>query len=269
MADGSSNLSKVESEPSPSLSPTDYVQPSWSWCPDSRPYFTFISNTQNNAITNVYWPLPTLNDHLYPINMTVIPDIMPGDDVNVGMHIITYFATDFMHDTEIERYVTIFVIGGSSCKSSYKYCKKEKFHINLRFNDSYYELADDEAMGSWDGGVIFEGTKGKLMCDCYAANPRLLPASRMEEFEEPAPTLKRMTQENHQRNWVEAIKGNAQCTSSFDYAGPFTEIVLLGNLAIRSLYTTEERVDGNNKYQAYTGEGKKLAWDAEAMRITN
>lgn len=132
------------------------------------------------------------------------------------------------------------------------------------------ELADDESMGDWSGGVIFEGTKGKLMCGSYGDSPRLLPKSRMDEFTPPDPTLPRMTQDNHQRNWIETIKGNDTCTSSFDYAGPFTEVVLLGNLALRSLYTSEERTDdNNNKYQAFTGEGLKLAWDAENMRITN
>ena len=33
-------------------------------------------------------------------------------------------------------------------------------------------LGPDEAIGRrWDGGVIIEGTKGKMMCGCYGANP--------------------------------------------------------------------------------------------------
>jgi hypothetical protein len=35
------------------------------------------------------------------------------------------------------------------------------------------ELADGEMMGDWSGGVVFEGSKGKIMCGCYGANPRL------------------------------------------------------------------------------------------------
>lgn len=131
------------------------------------------------------------------------------------------------------------------------------------------ELADDEPMGNRDGGVIFVGTNGKLMCDCYGANPRLLPSKANESFEAPDQTLTRMTQDNHQRNWIAAIRGEAEASSDFDYAGPFSEIVLMGNLAIRSLYTTEERVDRGNKYQAYTGVGKKLKWDGVNMKITN
>ena len=44
------------------------------------------------------------------------------------------------------------------------------------------ELGDDEAFGNWDGGVLFIGTKGKLLADCYGANPRLLPLSLNEQI---------------------------------------------------------------------------------------
>ncbi|MFT4533927.1 MAG: putative dehydrogenase [Saprospiraceae bacterium] len=131
------------------------------------------------------------------------------------------------------------------------------------------ELMDDEPMGNWDGGVIFEGTAGKIMCDCYAANPRLLPLKRMDSFKEPEQTLARVKNENHQQNWISAIRGDEEASSSFDYAGPLTEIVLMGNLAIRSLYAQEERDDRGKKYMAYTGTGIRLAWDGEAMNITN
>lgn len=131
------------------------------------------------------------------------------------------------------------------------------------------ELDDDEPMGNWDGGVIFEGTEGKIMCDCYAANPRLLPLSRMESFTEPKQTIERVKEDNHQQNWIAAIRGKSKASSSFDYAGPLSEIVLMGNLAIRSLYAQEERSDNGNKYMAYTGTGIRLKWDGLNMKITN
>jgi len=131
------------------------------------------------------------------------------------------------------------------------------------------ELGDDEPMGNWDGGVIFEGSEGKIMCDCYAANPRLLPSKRMKNFQEPKATIARVKEANHQRNWIAAIRGEAEASSTFDYAGPLSEIVLMGNLAIRSLYIQEEREDRGNKYMAYTGTGIRLAWDGLKMEITN
>ncbi|HNX79984.1 MAG TPA: Gfo/Idh/MocA family oxidoreductase, partial [Prolixibacteraceae bacterium] len=44
------------------------------------------------------------------------------------------------------------------------------------------ELLPGEAMGDADGGVIFHGTRGKIMCGAYARNPQLLPTSEMEHF---------------------------------------------------------------------------------------
>ncbi len=132
------------------------------------------------------------------------------------------------------------------------------------------ELEDDEPMGNWDGGVIMVGSEGKIMFDCYGANARLLPLSRMTNFEELPQTLERVKEENHQRNWIAAIRGEATLSSDFDFAGPFSEIILMGNLAIRSLYIQEEQFnDKGEMYMGYTGVGKKLKWDGENMRITN
>ncbi|NVK49898.1 MAG: gfo/Idh/MocA family oxidoreductase, partial [Cyclobacteriaceae bacterium] len=54
-------------------------------------------------------------------------------------------------------------------------------------------------------------------------------------------------------------------TSSFDYAGPMTETVLMGNLAIRSYMLRRENSRGQQEFFAR----KKLLWDGENMRITN
>jgi hypothetical protein len=129
------------------------------------------------------------------------------------------------------------------------------------------ELLPDEPMGNWDGGVIFEGTKGKIMADCYGLNPRLLPSSRMKDTEIPKPTLPRVSgqQDGHYTQWVDACiagYGKIELSSPFDFAGPFTEAVLMGNLALRSYQLNGP--DG----KGYPGR-KKLLWDAKNMKITN
>jgi predicted dehydrogenase len=121
------------------------------------------------------------------------------------------------------------------------------------------ELKDDEPMGDNSGGVIFVGSKGKIMCGTYARNPMLLPTSLMKDFKEPQQTIPRVTV-NHQRSWIEAIKGGATPSSNFDYAGPLTEMVLMGNLALRSLTIRE-----NGEYTGY----QRLQWDGNNMQITN
>ena len=132
------------------------------------------------------------------------------------------------------------------------------------------ELAPEEEFGNWDGGVLFIGTKGKLLADCYGANPRLLPLSKNESAKAVKETIKRVPDENHYLQWVNACMagyGKGETSSNFEYAGPFTESILMGNLAIRSALYQDPSVSGWGK-NSFTGR-KKLLWDAKNMKITN
>jgi hypothetical protein len=68
----------------------------------------------------------------------------------------------------------------------------------------------------------------------------------------PPKTLTRVPggRDGHEKNWLDAIRSHGQAVSHFDYAGPFTESVLLGNLALRF-------------------SGQRLDWDAASMKVTN
>jgi hypothetical protein len=92
---------------------------------------------------------------------------------------------------------------------------------------------------------------------------------RVDESELPKPKLARVVggAGGHNTQWVEACKagyGNMEVSSPFDYAGPFTESVLMGNLAIRSYMLRE----GEGRNAKYIGR-QQLEWDAANMRITN
>ena len=115
------------------------------------------------------------------------------------------------------------------------------------------ELDIRRPLNQESSNVLFMGSKGVLRCGEYGGGPQLLPYSRWREFRKnkPPQTLKRI-KTSHEGNWIEACKTGGQATSNFDYAGPFTEMVTMGNLAIRP-----ENV------------GKKLLWDGENMRVTN
>ncbi|MDH4089282.1 MAG: Gfo/Idh/MocA family oxidoreductase [Cyclobacteriaceae bacterium] len=128
------------------------------------------------------------------------------------------------------------------------------------------ELGSDEMLGDEDGGYLLIGTKGKLMGD-YNLAPVLLPASRMKEDILPKQTIPRIpgAEAGHYTQWVEACMkgyGNMELSSPFEYAGPMTEAVLMGNLALRS-YAMRGADD-----KGYPGR-KKLLWDAKNMKITN
>jgi hypothetical protein len=74
----------------------------------------------------------------------------------------------------------------------------------------------------------------------------------MQSFQRPAKTLPRVPEgrSGHERNWLDSIRQKGQAVSNFDYAGPFTEAVLLGNVALRF-------------------PGQRLMWDGQAMKVTN
>jgi predicted dehydrogenase len=130
------------------------------------------------------------------------------------------------------------------------------------------ELLPEEAFGNWDGGVLFIGNKGKLLADCYGANPRLLPNRLMKETTLPAETIARVP-EGHYVQWVNACidgYGKGKTSSPFEFAGPFTESILIGNLALRSYLIKNPKLKGwDDKYLGR----KKLLWDAKNMKITN
>lgn len=124
------------------------------------------------------------------------------------------------------------------------------------------ELGPDERMGGGDGGCIISGTKGKIMCGTYGSEPTLLPTSRMKEVNIPQ-TIARVP-EGHYVQWVNACiagYGKNTLSSPFEYAGPLTETILMGNLALRSWNLK----DANGKFPGR----KKLLWDADNMKITN
>lgn len=126
------------------------------------------------------------------------------------------------------------------------------------------ELGPNEVMGGDDGGgVIITGTKGKIMCGTYGSNPTILPTLKTKEINVPK-TIARVP-EGHYLQWVNACiagYGKNELSSSFDYAGPLTETILMGNLALRSYL-----IKGSNG-RGWPGR-KKLLWDAKNMKITN
>jgi predicted dehydrogenase len=137
------------------------------------------------------------------------------------------------------------------------------------------ELGPNEKMGDGGNGVIFVGTKGKMMCSTYGADPRLLPTSRMDEVKVPI-TIPRVEggMEGHYKQWVEASiagpgsKEAQQLSAPFSIAGPLTETVLMGNLAIRSFDIRKPQKENPERFD-YPGRHIKLLWDGANMKVTN
>ena len=133
------------------------------------------------------------------------------------------------------------------------------------------ELMADEELGEWDGGILFEGTKGKMMAGLFGTNATILPTEKMKDIPLPEPSspLVENGSDGHQQQWVKACKqGYGTYTSSpFSKSGPLTETVLMGNLAVLSFMMAEDTGEQWQRYK-YAGR-KKLLWDGENMKITN
>jgi hypothetical protein len=96
-------------------------------------------------------------------------------------------------------------------------------------------------LSKWGGGTLFVGDKGMLLAD-YGRYV-LLPE---EQFRGSTPPPRSIPDSiGHHEEWIAACKGGPKAPSNFEIAGPVTEAVLLGNVAIRS--------------------GRKLQWNARKL----
>jgi predicted dehydrogenase len=116
------------------------------------------------------------------------------------------------------------------------------------------ELEAERQLGA--GGHLFIGDDGKILSrrTQEGVSYFLIPESRANEYGEPPQTLPRSI--GHYNEWIEACKGGAAAGSNFDWAGPLTEVVLLGNVALRPELREELTA-------------KRLMWDGPNMRFTN
>jgi len=116
------------------------------------------------------------------------------------------------------------------------------------------ELEEDSEMGA--NGHLFIGDKGKILAMRTQARRgyALIPESRAKEYGDPPRKLERSI--GHYKEWIEACKGGKPAGSNFDWAGPLTEVVLLGNIALRLKLREELTM-------------RKLLWDGPQMRFTN
>ncbi|MEK7792928.1 MAG: Gfo/Idh/MocA family oxidoreductase [Candidatus Hydrogenedentota bacterium] len=93
-------------------------------------------------------------------------------------------------------------------------------------------------------GSLLIGEDGSMIIP-HVGHPELYPAEKFKNYTEP-----KLEPLNHYHDFVEAALGTRVAGANFDFAGPMTEAVLLGNVA--------------NRYP-----GKTLEWNAARMRFTN
>jgi len=113
------------------------------------------------------------------------------------------------------------------------------------------ELEQGRKIPGGIGGQLWYGTEGTIMVsDVYCRSSRIIPEAKMKDFiQNKMPEKTEPKSIGHVKEWLEACRGGVPAGANFDYAGPLTEMVLLGNLAVRT--------------------GKKIEWDSENLKCTN
>lgn len=234
-------------------------------------------------------------DNLVPFNWRGWWDYGTGALGDMGCHIIApaFQVLELGYPTEAECSVGSVYVGEfrqgyfpDSCPPSSHITLKFKGaagkpDIKLHWMDGGIqperpeELGPSEVFGDGDNATYFIGTKGKMMCATYGQDPQLLPTSLTARTTVPQ-TIARVPgadQEGHYNAWIDAIIAGygsdkeKNLSSNFKVAGPLTETVLMGNLAIRSYDIRHARADG--KGFDYPGRHIKLLWDGPNMKITN
>ncbi|MBL8983033.1 MAG: gfo/Idh/MocA family oxidoreductase, partial [Gemmatimonadetes bacterium] len=86
-----------------------------------------------------------------------------------------------------------------------------------------------------EGGQLWVGTKGTLVAGTYGGDPQISDRTKNAELmSKPLPPKYPRT-EGVYKEWIAAIKNGTQPGSNFvGHSGPLTEMIVLGNLAVRS-----------------------------------
>jgi len=109
------------------------------------------------------------------------------------------------------------------------------------------QIWTDKGIPQYPNGVLFIGTKGRMLLSDYSKHV-LLPEAEFKDFQRPERFI--MDGPTQQQEWLLAIKNGTPTGSPFnDYAGLLTEANHLGNVAFRA--------------------GQKITWDTANMRVTN
>jgi predicted dehydrogenase len=189
----------------------------------------------------------------HPFNWRGWVDWGQGALGDMGAHLVDhpFWALNLGYPTTVETLSTPF--NGHSFPSAtttyYEFPARGKMPaVKLTWYDGGLLPAKPEDLGDTrmnpGGGLMYVGSKGKLVQDTYGDNVRLFPAGHPASQKEPPQKLPRIAHEEHEMNWVEAIKGQAEISSPFEYASPLTEVMLLGIAALRA--RTKIHYDGAN-----------------------
>jgi predicted dehydrogenase len=107
-------------------------------------------------------------------------------------------------------------------------------------------LADNKSLP--EEGMMFVGDKGKILAGFRGEKPRIIPEKKMQAYAGEK-ELPEETRQRRSSTWVDSIKNKKESPGSFLAAGPVTETINLGAVALRA--------------------GRRVDYDTQSLRITN
>ena len=207
-------------------------------------------------------PFRQYNKGYCPVNWRIWMDFGCGRLGDMGCHIIdpVFWALDLKSPTSVLAHPTAFtseVYPDSNCVQWEFPARGDQPPVTLKWFDGA-NMPDvppgmDKDFKLPSQGGLYYGDKGVMLLPHMTSQtpknikPILLPSERMLDFKAPPQLFERGI--DHYNEWVRACKGGKKVLTPFDYSGPLTETVLLGNVATRA--------------------GTKLDWDSRKMEVTN
>lgn len=225
----------------------------------------FTKKTDSKIPKGLRWDLflgaaPHVDYHplYHPFNWRGWVDWGQGALGDMGAHLMDHpvWGLKLGHPTSIETISTPF--NGLSypvaTKTHYEFPAREGMPpVKMTWYDGGFMPERPVEMGDVKleagGGVLYIGSKGKMLQDNTGTRPRLLPVALHNSLGAPPEKMPRVPNQAHEMNWVNAIKGTDTISCPFSYAAHLTEIMLLGVAALRA--------------------GTRLQYDGPNMRVTN
>jgi len=200
---------------------------------------------------------PYKNERYHPFNWRAWQDFSTGQLGDFGCHILdpVFMALELTAPTSIEADAPPLNNDTWALHSKVEYqfpgTKRTAGEtIMVTWYDGEGHMPDRDGLGLPDSyelpqsGSALVGEKGTLVVP-HVAEPQLFPEEKFKDYKVPI-----VEEINHYTSWAHACLGDGTTHSNFGYAGPLTEAVILGAIAIR--FPKEQ-----------------LLWDAEACQFTH
>lgn len=200
---------------------------------------------------------PFKKDLYHPQNWRAWQDFSTGQLGDFGCHIMdpVFMALDLTAPTSIEADAPPLNKDTWAPRSKVEYQfpgtkRTAGGTLTLTWYDGEGHKPDREGLGVPEkyelphAGSVFVGENGTMVLPHWA-DPRLFPEEEFKDYKVP-----QLEDLNHYTAWAHACLGDGKTKSNFGYAGPLTETVLLGGVAIR--FPKEQ-----------------LMWDSESAQFTH